>query len=57
MEASECSACDKKSSYTVNLRRSSTNIEQFMACQYHFNLAQSKLMVFLKHVRKKKKID
>lgn len=52
----ECCACDKEAFFTTNVRHSNADIKQYFTCKYHFNLAQSKLMVFLKHVRKKRRL-
>jgi predicted amidophosphoribosyltransferase len=49
----ECDACHKEATHSFNLRRSNTNNVRHVCCQKHYNIALSKLMVFLKHVNKK----
>jgi hypothetical protein len=49
----ECDACDKKAVESFNVRYSNTNIVKHKACRKHFNIAKSKPLVFLKHVRRK----
>ena len=50
----ECDACHEEATHSVILRRSNTDKPRYKVCEKHYNIAMSKLMVFLKHVRKKK---
>lgn len=49
----ECDACQKEATHSFKLRRSNINQPRYKCCEKHYNIAMSKLMVFLKHVRKK----
>jgi hypothetical protein len=49
----ECDACHKEATNSFQLRYSANNCVRHKACEKHYNIALSKLMVFLKHVRKK----
>ena len=49
----ECDACNKEAVESFNIRYSNTNIVNHKACCKHYNIAISKIKVFLKHVRKK----
>ena len=49
----ECDACHKEATNSFMLRYSNTKQVRHKACEKHYNIALSKLMVFLKHVRKK----
>jgi len=51
----ECDACTKEATHSFNLRYSNTKSVRHEVCERHYNIAMSKLMVFLKHVRKKNK--
>jgi len=56
VEKIECDACTKEATHSFNIRRAADNYVRHKVCLKHYNIAMSKLMVFLKHVRKKKKI-
>jgi hypothetical protein len=49
----ECDACNKEATHSFILRRSNADKPRYKVCEKHYNIALSKLMVFLKHVRKK----
>jgi len=49
----EYDATTKEATHSFNLRYSNTKSVRHKACNRHYNIAMSKLMVFLKHVRKK----
>ena len=51
----ECKACDKPATHMVNVRYSKERTENHEVCLKHFNIATNKLMVFLKHLRRKAK--
>ena len=51
----ECKACDKAATHVVNVRYSNKRTERHEVCPKHFNIAKNKLMVFLKHLRRKVK--
>ena len=54
----ECKACYKVATHVVNVRYSNERIEKHEVCLKHFNIATNKLMVFLKHLRRKiKKVN
>jgi hypothetical protein len=55
-EKVECDACTKDATHSFNIRRAADNYVRHKCCEKHYNIAMSKLMVFLKHVRKKKKL-
>ena len=50
----ECDACSKEATHSFMLRYSNIRQGRHKTCEKHYNIAMSKLMVFLKHVRKKK---
>ena len=52
----ECDACHKEATNSFQLRYSADNYVRHKACHKHYNIAMSKLMVFLKHVKKKNKL-
>jgi hypothetical protein len=49
----ECRACDKEATHVVKVRYSNDKTEIHEVCLKHFNIATSRLMVFLKHLRRK----
>ena len=51
----ECRACDKPATHVVKVRYSNERTESHEVCLKHFNIATNKLMVFLKHLRRKAK--
>ncbi len=51
----ECRACDKAATHMVNVRYSNEKTESHEVCLKHFNIATNKLMIFLKHLRRKAK--
>ena len=51
----ECDACKEEAEYSFKIRRAADNYVRHRACQKHYNIAMSKLMVFLKHVKRKGK--
>jgi hypothetical protein len=52
-----CDACEKKAVNSFNIRYSNTNIVNHKACKKHYNIAMSKPLTFLKHVRKWEKLN
>ncbi len=51
----KCRACDKAATHVVNVRFNNKRTESHEVCLKHFNIATNKLMVFLKHLRRKMK--
>ena len=49
----ECAACHKEAITLVTIRKSNTDKTSYPACQKPFNIARNKMMVFLKHVKRK----
>ena len=50
-----CDACNKESVESFNIRYSKDNHVKHNACRKHYNIAMSKLLVFLKHVKRHSK--
>ncbi len=51
----ECDACKKEATHSFQLRHSNDNIVRYSCCSKHYNIALNKLMVFLRHVKRKGK--